>query len=102
MKRNVTILALALVMATTSILFAQSQQEGSVQPVSEKNSRKVPARLIPVPNTVSPELQAVIARPLSSALRLVPRTLCMTQNDMAHLFQSSADNISLNLKNIYS
>lgn len=100
MKRNVTILALALVMATTSILIAQSQQEGS--PVSEKNSSKVPARLIPVPNTVSPELQAVIARPLSSALRLVPRTLCMTQNDMAHLFQCSADNISLNLKNIYS
>ena len=61
MKRNITILALALVMAITSILIAQGQQEGSVQPVSEKNSRKVPARLIPVPNTVSPELQAVIA-----------------------------------------
>ncbi len=73
MKRNITILALALVMAITSILIAQGQQEGSVQPVSEKNSRKVPARLIPVPNTVSPELQAVIARPFNSALGVVPK-----------------------------
>ena len=39
MKRNITILALALVMAITSILIAQGQQEGSVQPVSEKNSK---------------------------------------------------------------
>jgi len=34
-------------------------------------------------------------------LRLERDTLWMTQNDMAQLFQCSADNISLHLKNIY-
>jgi hypothetical protein len=34
-------------------------------------------------------------------VRLVNETLWMTQSDMAHLFQCSADNISLHLKNIY-
>jgi hypothetical protein len=40
----------------------------------QKFPHKVPARLIPVPSTASPELQAVIARPLITALRLVPKT----------------------------
>jgi hypothetical protein len=35
-------------------------------------------------------------------VRLERETLWMTQNDMAHLFQCTADNISLHLKNIYS
>jgi hypothetical protein len=35
-------------------------------------------------------------------VRLERETLWMTQNDMAHLFQSSVDNISLHLRNIYS
>lgn len=74
MKRNITIITIASVMAMTLILIAQAQQEGAVQPHSVKNSRQVPARLIPVPSTVSPELQAVIARPLSPALRSVPKT----------------------------
>jgi len=34
-------------------------------------------------------------------IRLVNETLWMTQSDMAQLFQCSADNISLHLKNIY-
>jgi len=34
-------------------------------------------------------------------VRLVNETLWMTQSDMAQLFQCSADNISLHLKNIY-
>lgn len=34
-------------------------------------------------------------------VRLEQETLWMTQNDMAQLFQCSADNISLHLKNIY-
>ncbi|MBF0353204.1 MAG: virulence RhuM family protein [SAR324 cluster bacterium] len=34
-------------------------------------------------------------------VRLEKETLWMTQNDMAQLFQCSADNISLHLKNIY-
>lgn len=34
-------------------------------------------------------------------VRLVNETLWMTQNDMAQLFQCSADNISLHLKNIF-
>jgi hypothetical protein len=35
-------------------------------------------------------------------VRLERETLWMTQNDMAHLFQCTVDNISLHLKNIYS
>ena len=35
-------------------------------------------------------------------VRLERETLWMTQNDMAHLFQCSVDNISLHLRNIYS
>ena len=37
-------------------------------------SREVPARTIPVPDTVSPQMQAVIARPLNSRLSVVPKT----------------------------
>ena len=75
MKRNIIITILACVVAMTLAVEAQAQQQGAATPKSETNYREVPARLIPAPSTVSPELQAVIARPLSPALRLVPKTV---------------------------
>ena len=36
--------------------------------------REVPARVIPVPDTVSPQMQAIIGRPLGSRLNVVPKT----------------------------
>jgi epsilon-lactone hydrolase len=74
MKRNIITTIVALFMVITSILIAQAQQQGAVAPSGEKDARQIPARLIPVPTTVSPELQAVIARPLNPQLRMVPRT----------------------------
>ncbi len=74
MKRNISIIALALVMAMTSILIGQGQQEAAVQPGGKNNSRHVPARTIPAPTTVSPELRKVIALPLRSTMNLVPKT----------------------------
>ena len=38
------------------------------------STREVPARSIPVPDTVSPQMQAVIARPFNPAFNLVPET----------------------------
>ena len=75
MKRNIIVTILVLFVAMTLAIETQAQQNGAATPKSGANSREVPARLIPVPSTVSPELQAVIARPLSPALRLVPKTV---------------------------
>lgn len=55
--RRVAIVAALLV--ATSGAYAQSA------PLAP---RQVPAKTIPVPNTVSPELQAIIAQPLRTAL----------------------------------
>ena len=72
MKRNIIITILFLFVVMTLAIEAQAQQQGAATPKGETNYREVPARLIPVPSAASPELQAVIARPLSPALRLVP------------------------------
>jgi epsilon-lactone hydrolase len=72
MKRNIIITILACVVAMTLAVEAQVQPQRAAAPKGETNYREVPARLIPAPSTASPELQAVIARPLSPALRLVP------------------------------
>jgi len=51
---------------------AQNQQVGA-QPVPVA-TREIPARTIPVPDTVSPQMQAVIARPFDPGFNLVPQT----------------------------
>jgi len=38
-------------------------------------AREVPSRLLPVPDTVSPEMQAIIARPLDPAFNVAPQTV---------------------------
>ena len=50
---------------------AQSQQALTPLPTA----REVPARSIPVPDTVSPQMQAIIAQPLSSTWNIVPATV---------------------------
>ncbi len=37
-------------------------------------TRELPSRAIPVPDTVSPQMQAVIARPFDLSFNLVPQT----------------------------
>ena len=53
-------------------IHAQSQQPAA-QP-SPTNAREVPARTIPTPDTVSPQMQAVIARPMAARRDVVPQT----------------------------
>jgi hypothetical protein len=36
--------------------------------------REIPARLLPVPSTVSPEMQALIAQPLDPSFNIAPET----------------------------
>lgn len=37
-------------------------------------AKEVPSRLLPVPDTVSPEMQAIIARPLDPTFNIAPKT----------------------------
>ena len=40
--------------------------------VIEDETRKVPARTLPVPDTVSPQMQAIIARPMDPSFNVAP------------------------------
>jgi acetyl esterase/lipase len=55
-----------------SAAHAQSQQ-AAAQPVPT-GAREVPSRSIPVPDTVSPQMQAIISRPFNPNFNLVPQT----------------------------
>jgi monoterpene epsilon-lactone hydrolase len=64
-----------------SILLALSFMPGALYPCEQAiaqsvatNAREVPARSIPVPDTVSPQMQAIIARPFNPAFNLTPET----------------------------
>jgi epsilon-lactone hydrolase len=47
--------------------------EAAAQPVAV-GAREVPSRLLPVPDTVSPQMQALIARPFDPRFNLTPET----------------------------
>jgi monoterpene epsilon-lactone hydrolase len=64
----VTLLGVGLVSSTHAQI-----QPAAAQPVSSA-TREVPARTIPVPDTVSPQMQAVIARPVNPRWSIVPKT----------------------------
>src|SRR5947209_4474188 len=51
----------------------QPVEKAAAQPVSE-GTREVPARTIPVPETVSPQMQAIIGRPLDPKYNIAPKT----------------------------
>lgn len=42
---------------------------------STSNTREVPSRFIPVPDTVSPQMQAIIGKPFNSNFNLVPESV---------------------------
>jgi len=94
-KRNIISKVLAMVAVVISIQTAQAQQRIEVQSSNNKASRLVPARIIPVPSTVSPELQTVIASPLNATMRFVPKTVeewhdlvaKKAEQDLVHLDQ---------------
>ena len=50
-----------------------SSDKAAAQSVSA-GSREVPARTLPIPDTVSPQMQAVIARPLNPRYNIAPET----------------------------
>jgi epsilon-lactone hydrolase len=51
----------------------QPFEKAAAQPVSD-GTREVPARRIPVPETVSPQMQAIIGRPLDPKYNIAPKT----------------------------
>src|SRR5258706_4559919 len=57
--------ARVLILACVTTLMAQSPAPGP---------RNMPARTIPVPNTVSPQIQKLIAAPLSPTWNVIPKT----------------------------
>jgi epsilon-lactone hydrolase len=63
--------ALALLLAGTSHA-QQSQQEAT--PAVPPGARHVPDHIVPVPDTVSPQMQAIIAQPYNPNWNVVPKT----------------------------
>ena len=57
-----------------SVNFLTSAHAQSQPPAAQQGAREVPSRAIPVPDTVSPQMQAVIARPFDPSFNLVPQT----------------------------
>ncbi len=65
--------AMLVMFSLVLTLYASAQQFQQEAAQSEKiTSRLVPAREIPVPSTVSPRMQAAIARPLNTTMGFVP------------------------------
>jgi monoterpene epsilon-lactone hydrolase len=60
---------LLLILAATAPRAAPAQQTSA-----PPGAREVPARVIPVPGTVSPQVQAIIAQPYNPAWNVVPKT----------------------------
>jgi acetyl esterase/lipase len=75
MRKIMFLKALAVIVFVTSILTTYAQQQGPMAPAGDSQARHVPARVIPVPTTVSPELQKVIGRPLDPVMGVVPTTV---------------------------
>src|SRR5580658_10722034 len=63
---------LALLLAVTPCA-AQPSQPVANPPVPP-GARQVPARVIPVPDTVSPQMQAIIAQPYNPTWNVVPKS----------------------------
>ena len=63
--------AVALLLAGTS--YAQQPQQEATPPVPP-GARHVPDHIVPVPDTVSPQMQAIIAQPYNPTWNVVPKT----------------------------
>lgn len=72
MKKSVICSYICLVLVFSWTLCANSYQERNDPPNEQYSPRQVPARIIPVPSTVSGELKKVISRPLNQSSSLAP------------------------------
>ena len=63
---------LALLLAVTPCVAQPSQP--AANPPAPPGARQVPARVVPVPDTVSPQMQAIIAQPYNPTWNVVPQT----------------------------
>ena len=63
--------AVALLLAGTA--YAQQSQHEATPPVPP-GARHVPEHIVPVPDTVSPQMQAIIAQPYNPTWNVVPKT----------------------------
>jgi acetyl esterase/lipase len=67
-------LPLAAFAATVSVGLAQGRRGGGAGPETPPAPREVPAKTIPVPDTVSPEMQRLIGRGISNNWNVAPKT----------------------------
>jgi len=67
-RLNVSQAVLLLVLVGAGFAPSAEAQQAPTGP------REVPSRVIPVPDTVSPQLQAVIARPFDPSFNVAPQT----------------------------
>ena len=65
-----TVLALLLAVTPCAAQPSQPLANSTVPP----GARQVPARVIPVPDTVSPQMQAIIGQPYNPTWNVVPQT----------------------------
>jgi acetyl esterase/lipase len=65
--------AIRMRVALALVAIACLNQQATAQSVPT-GVREVPARTIPVPNTVSPQMQLIIGRPIGTRLSVVPKT----------------------------
>ena len=64
----------SLMLVSLSVAGEEPPAAAAATPASTRQTREVPARSIPVPDTVSPQMQAIIAQPLSAGWNVVPAT----------------------------
>jgi epsilon-lactone hydrolase len=72
--KHLLLCAVAVCLVGGNFTSAAQAQSQPAQPVPT-TTREVPARLLPVPDTVSPQMQAIIAQPLSPTWNVVPGTV---------------------------
>jgi epsilon-lactone hydrolase len=60
-------------LAATGVMIVLSVQYGFAQ-TAVPNPREVPARILPVPTTVSPQMQKIIGAPISPTWNVFPKT----------------------------
>jgi len=72
--KHLLLCAVAVCLVGGNFASAAQAPSQSAQPVPT-TAREVPARSLPVPDTVSPQMQAIIAQPVSPTWNVVPATV---------------------------
>jgi acetyl esterase/lipase len=72
--RHTSVLCLALAAMSCATTPPPAPPPPSAATQAQSGPRVVPAKTIPVPDTVSPQMQAIIAQPLSPTWNVVPKT----------------------------